>query len=210
MEATKDTANTPVKVKIQRLEHKSEPVLKTPAKRKRGLGGQGRQPSPPSNSKQAKLTLYFGKKSPKAQNIREKQQEGPHVENKQSTSIQGALGPLLGDLGGLKDHPIADTDTGAEKTSGAPVGTSEERGRSPRNKKPDKKKAIKALEKRDQGPSKETKGPQKETKNRRQRKLEDNQPGKGVQDLRRWFERKEPGTEPDRKDMKQENERRTK
>ena len=72
------------------------------------------------------------------------------------------------------------------------------------------KKAIKALEKRDQGPSKETKGPQKETKNRRQRKLEDNQPGKGVQDLRRWFERKEPRTEPDRKDMKQENERRTK
>ena len=118
------------------------------------------------------------------------------------------MGPLLGDLGGLKDHPIE--DTGARRTSEAPVGTSEERGRSPRNKKPDMKKAIKALEKRGQGPSKETKGPQKETKNRRQRKIEDNQPGKGVQDLRRWFERKEPGKEPDSKDTKQETERRTK
>ena len=124
------------------------------------------------------------------------------MENKQPTGTQGAVGPLLGDLGGLKDHPIA--DTGAEKTSEAPVGTSEERGRSPRNKKPDMKKAIKALEKRGQGPSKETGGPQKETKIRRQRKLEDNQTGKGVQDLRKWFERREPRKEPDRKDMKQE------
>ena len=124
------------------------------------------------------------------------------MEKKQPPGTQGAVGPLLGDLGGLKDHPIA--DTGAEKTSEAPVGTSEERGRSPRNKKPDMKKAIKALEKRGQGPSKETGGPQKETKIRRQRKLEDNQTGKGVQDLRKWFERREPRKEPDRKDMKQE------
>ena len=124
------------------------------------------------------------------------------MENKQPTGTQGAVGPLLGDLGGLKDHPIA--DTGAEKTSGAPVGTSEERGRSPRNKKPDMKKATKALEKRDQGPSKATGGPHKETKVRKQRKSEDNQPGKRVQDLRKWFERREPGKEPDRKDLKQD------
>ena len=103
-------------------------------------------------------------------------------------------------MGGLKDHPIA--DTGAEKTSEAPVGTSEERGRSPGDKKPDMKKAIKALEKRVQGPSKVTGGPQKETKVRKQRKLEDNQTGKGVQDLRKWFERRDSRKETDRKDRK--------
>ena len=100
-------------------------------------------------------------------------------------------------------------DTGARRPSKAPVGTSEERGRSPRNKKLELKKVTKALEKRGQGPNKETKGPLKETKNRKQKKQEDNQPGRKVQDLRRWFERKEPEKEPERKDLKQENEGRT-
>ena len=122
------------------------------------------------------------------------------MEIKPTTSTQGALGPLLGDLGGLKDHPIE--DTGARRTSEAPVGTSEERGRSPRNKKLELKRVIKALEKRGQGPNKEIKGPLKETRNRKQKKPEDNQPGKGVQDLRRWFEKKDPEKEPDRKDLK--------
>ena len=94
-----------------------------------------------------------------------------------------------GDLGGLKDHPIE--DTGAKRTSEAPVGTSEERGRSPRDKKQNLEKVFKALENRGQGPNKETKGLHKGTKSRKERKPEDNQLRKGVQDLRKWFERKD-------------------
>ena len=74
-EELEDKANTPVKVKILRIEEqsKAKSSQKTPAKRKRGPGGQGRQPSPLSTSKQAKLTFYFGKKSPKAQDTRARQ-----------------------------------------------------------------------------------------------------------------------------------------
>lgn len=53
------------------------------------------------------------------------------------------LSPLLGDLGGLMDHPSE--DNGAKKPSEALVGASEARGRSSRNKQPDKKKVKKTL-----------------------------------------------------------------
>ena len=113
-------------------------------------------------------------------------------------------------MGGLKDHPIE--DTGAKRTSEAPVGTSEERGRSPRDKKLNLQKAFKALENRGQGPDKVTKGPQKGTKSRKERKTEDNQLRKGVQDLRKWFERKDPAPEkePACEDMKKGAENGTK
>ena len=73
------------------------------------------------------------------------------------------------------------------------------------------KKVLKALENRDQGLKKVTKGLHKGTKSHKERKPEDNQVGKGVQDLRKWFERKDkaPGKEPDCQDLKTENEKRT-
>ena len=104
-EVLKDKANTPVKVKIQRIEHqsKAKSAQKTPAKRKRGLGGQGRQPSPLSTSKQAKLTIFFGKKSPKAQNTRARMgaQRTTRPESGDRIAIQhtGGLEPPFGRLG---------------------------------------------------------------------------------------------------------------
>ena len=131
---------------------------RTPAKWKRGSGVRAGNPPPQNTSKQAKLTTYFGKKSPKAQDTGarlegtlEGLQEDKREQNK-LPSLQGALSPLLGDLGGLKDHPSE--DTGAKKLSRAPVGASEVRGRSSSNKKPDQKKVNKTLESWVQGPNK--------------------------------------------------------
>ena len=159
---TGEKTNTPVKVKVSRMEelNKTKNVLttpRTPAKRKRGSGGKGRKPSPQSTSKEAKLTTFFGKKSPKAQNTRARlegtQQEGKmEMEQNKLQSLQGALSPLLGDLDGHKDHPS--DDTGARSPSKAPVGASEVRGRSSKDKKPDQKKVFKTLESWVQGPSK--------------------------------------------------------
>ena len=66
------------------------------------------------------------------------------------------------------------------------------------------------MENRGQGPNKETKGLHKETKSRKGRNPEDNQPGKGVQDLRKWFERKGKAQEkePECQDQKTEPEER--
>ena len=54
------------------------------------------------------------------------------MEQNKITTVQGALSPLLGDLGGSKDHPSE--DTGAKRSSVALVGASEVRGRSSRDK----------------------------------------------------------------------------
>ena len=104
------------------------------------------------------MTTYFGKKSPKAQDTGarlegtlEGLQEDKREQNK-LPSLQGALSPLLGDLGGLKDHPSE--DTGAKKPSEAPVGASEARGRSSKDKKPEQKRVAKTLDSWVQGPSK--------------------------------------------------------
>ena len=112
----------------------------------------------------------------------------------------------MGDLDGLKDHPFE--DTGAKKTSEAPVGASEERGRSPRNNQQNLKKVFKTLEHRGQGPNKVTKGLHNETRSRRRSKLEDSQPRKGFLDLRKWFERQGPAQEKEqeRQDQKKEPE----
>merc|ERR1711867_25827 len=64
-----DGPRTPVRKRIQRDEDKTKHL--SSAKRKRGTGGQGRQPSPLKEGKQAKLSQYFGRKSPKAAKVRE-------------------------------------------------------------------------------------------------------------------------------------------
>ena len=87
----------------------------------------------------------------------------------------------MGDLDGLKDHPFE--DTGARQISGAPVGASEERGRSSRDKQQNMKKVMKTLEPRAQGPSKGTKRLETETRGRKKRKPEDSQLRKGFMDL---------------------------
>ena len=74
---------TPVRRRVQRLEKKLQNSNRTP-KCKRGSGVQGRQPSPLQESKeakQAKLTYYYGSKSPKAREVRSKstQQQKPHT-----------------------------------------------------------------------------------------------------------------------------------
>ena len=68
------------------------------------------------------------------------------------------------------------------------------------------------MENRGQGPNKETKGLHKGTKSRKERKPEDNQLRKGVQDLRKWFERKDlaPEKEPACQNLKTETEEGTK
>merc|ERR1712098_265885 len=93
------------------------------------------------------------------------------IEQNQTTNAQGALSPLLGDLGGLKDHPSE--DTGAKKTSQAPVEVSEARGRSSKDKQPDKKNIKKALEHWAQGPNKGTKGLTMEPRGQGRRAAED-------------------------------------
>ena len=128
------------------------------------------------------------------------------MEQNKLSSIQGALSPLLGDLGGLKDHPSE--DTGAKKPSKAPVGASEVRGRSSRDKKPDLKKVNKTLESWVQGPNKGTEGPATRPKSLKKRATEDNQSRKGFKDIRRWFEGQGLAQEgrKGRKDLKPEPE----
>ena len=197
---TGEKANTPVKVKVSRMEAMTNiknvlPTSRTPAKRKRGTGGKGRQPSPQNSSKQAKLTAFFGKKSPKAQKTRARLQEAKHEgkveveDNYKLQSLQGALSPLLGDLDGLKDHPSE--DTWAKTPSRALVGVSEVRGRSPRDSKPDQKRVLKTLESWVQGPSKKTERPTMKARSLKKRALEDNQQRKeALKDIRHWFETK--------------------
>ena len=60
---------TPVRKRIQKLEDQNK--QQSSAKRKRGTGGQGRQPSPLKEGRQAKLSQYSGRKSPKAIKARE-------------------------------------------------------------------------------------------------------------------------------------------
>ena len=112
----------------------------------------------------------------------------------------------MGDLGGLKDHPSE--DTGAKKPSKAPVGASEVRGRSSRDKKPDLKKVNKTLESWVQGPNKGTEGPATRPKSLKKRATEDNQSRKGFKDIRRWFEGQGLAQEgrKGRKDLKPEPE----
>ena len=155
----------------------------------------GRQPSPQSTSKQAKVTAFFGRKSPKASNIRTKL-EGSQIQGKERTmeqnsqqNIQGALSPLLGDLGGQKGHPSE--DTGAGSPSRAPVGVSVARGRSSRDTRPDQKKVMKTLESWVQGPSSKTKGLATKAISLKRRVSEDSQYRKeGFKDIRTWFESK--------------------
>ena len=100
-------ANTPVKVKVLRMEElsKAKPIQNTPAKWKRGSGGKGRQPSPQSTSKQAKLTCYFGKKIPKSSGHQSqtKGTQGKHTEGdngaKHVNKHTGGLEPPFGRLG---------------------------------------------------------------------------------------------------------------
>lgn len=70
-----ETEYTPVKVKIRRMETsaRTKPLESPSVRWKRGLGG-GRAGNPPplKMSKQAKVTRFFGHKSPKAQDIRAK------------------------------------------------------------------------------------------------------------------------------------------
>ena len=110
------------------------------------------------------------------------------VEHNKLKCLQGTLSPLLGDLDGLKDHPSE--DTAAETPSRAPVGATEARGRCSRDRKPDKKRASKALESWVQGPSNGTERLTMKTKSLNKRALEDTQPRKGgFKDIRSWFER---------------------
>lgn len=69
-----ETEYTPVKVKIRRMETsaRTKPLESPSVRWKRGSGGQGRQPFALKMSKQAKVTRFFGHKSPKAQDIRAK------------------------------------------------------------------------------------------------------------------------------------------
>ena len=127
------------------------------------------------------------------------------MEQNKLKSIQGSLSPLLRDLGGLKDHPSE--DTGAKKPSRAPVGASEARGRSSKDKKPDQKKVTKTLESWVQGPSNGTERLTMKTKSLNKRALEDTQPRKGgLKDIRSWFERQGLAQEEGkgRKDLKPE------
>ena len=111
----------------------------------------------------------------------------------------------MGDLDTLKDHPSE--DTGAKQPSRAPVGASEARGRSSKDKKPDQKKVIKTLESWVQGPSNGTERLAAKTKSLNKRALEDTQPRKGVfKDIRTWFERQGHAQEEvkEHKDLKPE------
>ena len=88
------------------------------------------------------MTTYFSRKSPKAtearartiENIRGPQEttrEESKVEKKQ---LQGAIGPLMGDMGGssvLEDHPS--DEASASTPSKAEAGCLEARGRAARN-----------------------------------------------------------------------------
>ena len=79
-------------------------------------------------AKQSKVTAYYSRKSPKATSIR-----GTHVEQRQ---FQGAIGPLLGDMGESPvhgDHP-SDEASAKQATSKAEAGCPEVRGRAARDK----------------------------------------------------------------------------
>ena len=70
-----ETEYTPVKVKIRRMETsaRTKPLESPSVRWKRGLGGRrAGNPPPLKMSKQAKVTRFFGHKSPKAQDIRAK------------------------------------------------------------------------------------------------------------------------------------------
>ena len=73
-------------------------------KRKRGLGAQGRQPSPlqqANDTREAKLIYYYRTKSQKAEESRTKTTMKDKVmESDDKQTVQGANGPLLGDMGG--------------------------------------------------------------------------------------------------------------
>ena len=117
----------------------------------------------------------------------------------------------MGDLDGHKDHPS--DDTGARSPSRAPVGASEARGRSSRDKKPEQKKVAKTLESWVQGPSKKTEGLAPKAKSLKKRAPEDNQIRKeGFRDIRSWFESKGSAQEKEkeRKDPKLDPEQKPK
>ena len=65
--------STPVRKKVQRIEENLKIQSGNARKRKRCLGGQGRPPSPLQEMKevkQAKISSYYGRKSPKADHVR--------------------------------------------------------------------------------------------------------------------------------------------
>ena len=106
-----------------------------------------------------------------------------------------------------KDHPSE--DTGAETPSRAPVGATEARGRCSRDRKPDKKRASKALESWVQGPSTKTERPAMKATSLKKRVREDTQPRKeAFKDIRYWFETKGLAQEKEkpRKDLKKDSE----
>ena len=57
-------ARTPIKKRVQKMEEKIEKQTVRTPKWKRGLGVQGKKPSP--LTKQSRMTTYFSRKSPKA------------------------------------------------------------------------------------------------------------------------------------------------
>ena len=119
------------------------------------------------------------------------------MEQNNQQNIQGALGPLSGDLGGQKDHPSE--DTGAESPSRAPVGVSVVRGRSSKDNKPDQKRVLKTLESWVQGPSSKTEGLAAKARSLKRRVSEDSQHRKeGFKDIRTWFESKGTAQEQDK------------
>ena len=81
------------------------------------MGAQGRQPSPLQEAKevkQAKLTHFFGSKSPKAREIRsrkepELQPELQPKQTKESNKSRGPMAPFWEIRSGSKDHSTAET-----------------------------------------------------------------------------------------------------
>ena len=127
------------------------------------------------------------------------------MEPKHKSTIQGALGPLLGDLGGSKDY--TSDDTGAKEPSTAPVGVSEVRGRNSRDIEAAKKKTKKVLESWAQGPNKGAKRSATGPRGLGKRDVEDSQ-RRGFHDIGLWFERKGTAQEEvtGRKDQKKDPE----
>ena len=159
-------------------------------KRKKGRGVQSKELSP--LHRQSKVSAFYKRKSPKAASSREK------VEKIQ---FQGAVGPLLGDMGESPVHGDHPTDEALAKTlPSAQAGWLVERGRATRIMEGEKRNE-KFLEIEAQGPKGGKRGFTKKGLKGNRREERDSQPEK-VQDIRRWFEaRGRPPAKPPRKEV---------
>ena len=104
----------------------------------------------------------------------------------QDTTTQGAIGPLMGDLGESQHHPSEEPED--KTTPKASEGESEECGRISKHTGSNKERAEEAQEKQVQGPTNGRKVLTPKTRTRKRKDLKET-PGMKFKDLRQMFEK---------------------